>query len=63
MAEVSKICVDMKEKREASVRENRSLVLYTELKNNWERETGIEVCTYEQRKGMGWWSTVWVSGG
>jgi hypothetical protein len=36
------------------VREKRSLALYNELKSRWERENYIEVCTYEERRGIGW---------
>jgi hypothetical protein len=36
------------------MRKERSVVLYNELKNNWQRELHINVSTYE-RRGMGWW--------
>jgi hypothetical protein len=29
--------------------------LYNELKSRWERENYIEVCIYEERRGIGWW--------
>jgi hypothetical protein len=36
---------------EESMSEKRSLILYSELKNNWGREIYIEVCTFEERRG------------
>jgi hypothetical protein len=33
----------------------RSLALYNELKSSWEREKYIDICTFEERKGTGWW--------
>jgi hypothetical protein len=38
---------------EANMREKRSLALYNELKSIWERLKYI--CTFEERKGIGWW--------
>jgi hypothetical protein len=40
---------------EASMREKRSLVLYSGLKNNWEKEMYIEVCTFKETRGTGRW--------
>jgi hypothetical protein len=40
---------------EANMREKRSLALYNELKSSWEREKYIDICTFEERKGIGWW--------
>jgi hypothetical protein len=40
---------------DASIRDNRSLALYNELKNNWKRDRYIEVCTFEERRSSGWW--------
>jgi hypothetical protein len=25
------------------------------LKSSWEREKYIDICTFEERKGIGWW--------
>jgi hypothetical protein len=37
--EVSKRCMDTeRQNMEASMKENRSLLFYNELKNNWEKE-------------------------
>jgi hypothetical protein len=30
------------------------LALYNELKSTWERENYIEVCPFEERRGIGW---------
>jgi hypothetical protein len=40
---------------EAKMKEKRSLALYNELKSSWEREKYIDICIYEERKGIGWW--------
>jgi hypothetical protein len=40
---------------EANMREKRTLALYNELKSSWEREKYIYICTFEERKGIGWW--------
>jgi hypothetical protein len=33
----------------------KSLSPYNELKSSWEREKYIDICTFEERKGVGWW--------
>jgi hypothetical protein len=44
--EVSKRCMDIeRQNMEASMKEKRSLVVYNELQNNWEKEFFIEVCS------------------
>jgi hypothetical protein len=54
--EVSKRCMDFeRQNMEASMRENRSLVFYNELKSSWEKKLYIEVCTQEARGGIEWW--------
>jgi hypothetical protein len=54
--EVSRRSMDIeRQNMEASMKEKRSLVFYNELKNNWEKEFYIEVCTQEARRGIGWW--------
>jgi hypothetical protein len=40
---------------EANMREKRSLTLYNELTSSWEREKCIDICIFEERKGVGWW--------
>jgi hypothetical protein len=53
---VSKRCTDTeRQKMEANMREKRSLALYNEMKSSWEREKSIDICTFEERKGIGWW--------
>jgi hypothetical protein len=37
-----------------NVREKRSLGLYNELRNNWEKEIYIDVSKHEAWKGTGW---------
>jgi hypothetical protein len=52
---VSKRCIDTeRQKMEANMREKRSLTLYNELKSSWEREKYIDICTFDERKGIGW---------
>jgi hypothetical protein len=42
------------------VRERSLVVLCNELKNNLEREIYIEIRSYEERRGIGWWKTgIW----
>jgi hypothetical protein len=38
---------------EASMKENRSLVFYNELKNNWEKKLYVDVCSQVARRGIG----------
>jgi hypothetical protein len=53
---VSKRCIDTeRQKMEANMREKRSLALYNELKSSSEREKYIDICTFEERNGIGWW--------
>jgi hypothetical protein len=40
---------------EANIREKKLLVLYSELKNNWEKEIYIEACIHDARRGIGCW--------
>jgi hypothetical protein len=40
---------------ESNMRGERSVALYNELKSSWEREKYIDICTFEERKGIGWW--------
>jgi hypothetical protein len=49
--EVSKSCADTEHQK---MEGKRSLALYNELKSNWERENCVEVCTFEERRGIGW---------
>jgi hypothetical protein len=42
------------------MRQKVSLILYNKLRNNWKRERCIDVCTYEERRGLRWWKMgVW----
>jgi hypothetical protein len=53
---VIKWCIDAeRQKMEANMREKRTLALYNEFKSSWEREKYIDICTFEERKGTGWW--------
>jgi hypothetical protein len=53
---VSKRCIDtQRQKMEANMREKGSLSLTNELKSSWEREKYIDICTFEEGKGIGWW--------
>jgi hypothetical protein len=40
---------------EANMKEKRSLALYNEFKSSWVREYYIDICAFEERKGIGWW--------
>jgi hypothetical protein len=40
---------------EANKKDKGLLALYNRLKNSWERENYIEVCTFEERRGTVWW--------
>jgi hypothetical protein len=40
---------------ETNMREKVSLALYNEMKSCWEKEKYIDICTFQERKGTGWW--------
>jgi hypothetical protein len=53
---VSKRCINTeRQKIEANLRGKKSLALYNELKSSWKREKCIDICTFEERKCIGWW--------
>jgi uncharacterized lipoprotein YajG len=49
-AEIIKRYVDTKKQNmEVNMREKKSMAVYSELKNNWEKEIYVEVCTCDAR--------------
>jgi hypothetical protein len=59
---VSKRCINTEhQKMEANMRKKRSLALYNELKSSWEGEKYIDICTFKERNGTGWWKIgIWT---
>jgi hypothetical protein len=54
-------CNDIEQQNlSANIKEKRSLISYSEVKQEWARQEYIECCTRNERSGLAWFKTdIW----
>jgi hypothetical protein len=58
---IKEICSDIERQNLfANIKEKRSLIIYSEMKQEWAREEHIVCCTRNERSGLAWVKTgIW----